>query len=431
MILMQTETQHIQLAAGNIIQQVLANGRNLNQALDESLVDKAAWLPAQRAALQDLSYGTLRYYGRLQAILDLLLHKPLSDERVRFLLLVAIYQLLYGKSAQYAVVDHAVRAGRILSPRLSGLVNAILRNFLRNQNVLLEQAGHYAEGKNSYPQWWVEEINSQYGERSTKILEAGNRRPPMTLRVNQQQNSTAEYLALLERYGFSAMRIEPDALQLDKPVPVEKLPGFFEGLVSVQDAGAQYAAIMLDVHDGMRVLDACAAPGGKAAHILERAEAEMVALDRDPKRLQLVEGNLHRLGLAAQLVAGDAARPEQWWDGKPFQRILADVPCSASGVVRRHPDIKWLRRSSDIDGFAAQQHDILRALWRLLAQDGKLLYATCSVFQQENERVVAAFLAHQPDARRLPIILPGDIDGQLLPDSQHDGFFYALLQKFA
>ena len=184
---MQAETQHIQLAASSVVQQVLANGRNLNQALDESLRDKAAWMPAQRAALQDLSYGTLRYYGQLQAILDMLLHKPLSDERVRFLLLVAIYQLQYGKSAQHAVVDHAVRAAQALSPRVSGLVNAILRNFLRNQAVLLEQAGQHAEGKYSYPQWWVDELNAQYGERSAEILEAGNQRPPMTLRVNQRR----------------------------------------------------------------------------------------------------------------------------------------------------------------------------------------------------------------------------------------------------
>jgi 16S rRNA (cytosine967-C5)-methyltransferase len=428
---MQAETQHIQLAASSVVQQVLENGRNLNQALDESFSDKAAWMPAQRAALQDLSYGTLRYYGQLQAILGKLLHKPLSDERVRFLLLVAIYQLQYGKSAHHAVVDHAVRAAQALSPRVSGLVNAILRNFLRNQAVLLEQAGQEPEGKYSYPQWWVDELNTQYGERSVEILEAGNHRPPMTLRVNQRRKSTADYLVQLTQQELSARLIEPDALQLDKPVAVDKLPGFFEGLVSVQDAGAQYAALLLDVHDGMRVLDACAAPGGKTAHILERSQAELVALDKDEKRLQLVEGNLQRLGLAAQLVIGDAAKPEEWWDGKSFQRILADVPCSASGVVRRHPDIKWLRRSPDIAGFAAQQLNILRALWRLLAQDGKLLYATCSVFRQENELVVAAFLAQQPDVRRLPITLPGDIDGQLLPDGQHDGFFYALLQKTA
>lgn len=437
---MSVETQHIQLAASLVVQQVLANGRNLNQVLDESLRNKAEWLPAQRAALQDLSYGTLRFYGQLQAILEMLLHKPLSDEGVRFLLLVTLYQLQYGKSAQHAIVDHAVRAAHVLSPRVSGLVNAILRNFLRNQGVLLEQAGQSAEGKYNYPHWWIEELNAQYGERSAAILEAGNAHPPMTLRVNQRRITTADYLAQLVQQDLSARLIERGvtglgAIQLDKPVSVDKLPGFFDGLVSVQDGGAQYAALLLDIHDGMRVLDACAAPGGKTAHIMERAAVEIVAVDKNAKRLQLVKENLQRLGLispqaeTAQLAVGDAAAPEEWWDGLSFQRILADVPCSASGVVRRHPDIKWLRRRADIAGFARQQFNILRALWPLLAQDGKLLYATCSVFHQENEQVVAAFLAQQPDARRLPITLPDAIDGQLLPNDQHDGFFYALLQK--
>ena len=437
---MSVETQHIQLAASLVVQQVLANGRNLNQVLDESLRNKAEWLPAQRAALQDLSYGTLRFYGQLQAILEMLLHKPLSDESVRFLLLVTLYQLQYGKSAQHAIVDHAVRAAHVLSPRVSGLVNAILRNFLRNQGVLLEQAGQSAEGKYNYPHWWIEELNAQYGERSAAILEAGNAHPPMTLRVNQRRITTADYLAQLVQQDLSARLIERGvtglgAIQLDKPVSVDKLPGFFDGLVSVQDAGAQYAALLLDIHDGMRVLDACAAPGGKTAHIMERAAVEIVAVDKNAKRLQLVKENLQRLGLispqaeTAQLAVGDAAAPEEWWDGLSFQRILADVPCSASGVVRRHPDIKWLRRRADIAGFARQQFNILRALWPLLAQDGKLLYATCSVFHQENEQVVAAFLAQQPDARRLSLTLPDATDGQLLPNNQHDGFFYALLQK--
>jgi len=274
----------------------------------------------------------------------------------------------------------------------------------------------------------------QYGERCAAILEAGNRHPPMTLRVNRRRGTAADYQVQLEEQGIHARLIEDDlmgigALQLDKPVAVDKLPGFFAGLVSVQDAGAQYAARLLDVCDGMRVLDACAAPGGKAAHILESAAVQMVALDKDEKRLRRVAENLQRLDLSAQLVCGDAAEPEKWWDGSPFQRILADVPCSASGVVRRHPDIKWLRRSTDIAGFAAQQLNILRALWRLLAQDGKLLYATCSVFRQENEQVIVAFLAQQPDARRLPVTLPESGNGQILPDDLHDGFFYALLQK--
>lgn len=420
---------NIQLAASQIVQQVLVDGRNLNQVLDESLGRKAVWTPAQRAALQDLSYGTLRFYGQLDALLDALLHKPLSDRRIYYVLLVALYQLQYSKAAQHAVVDHAVRSAQMLNAKVSGLVNAILRNFLRSQDALLERAAQHATGRYSYPQWWIDELQAQYGERSAAVLEAGNRHPPMTLRVNRRRNTTADYLALLNQHGLTARLIEPDALQLDKPVPVNKLPGFFEGLASVQDAGAQYAARLLDVHDGMRVLDACAAPGGKTAHILERAAVDMVAVDKDAKRLQRIAENLQRLDLAAQLVAGDAAKPDEWWDGGLFERILVDVPCSASGVVRRHPDIKWLRRRQDIAGFAAQQLDILRALWRLLAQDGKLLYATCSVFHQENGQVIAAFLEQQPDAQRLPIDLPGDIDGQLLPDDQHDGFFYALLQK--
>lgn len=420
---------NIQLAASQIIQQVLVDGRNLNQVLDESLSRKSVWTHQQRAALQDLSYGTLRFYGQLRAILALLLHKPLSDQRIYYVLLVALYQLNYSKAAQHAVVDHAVRSAQMLHPKISGLVNAILRNFLRKSSKLLEQATHRAEGKYSYPQWWIDEMNAQYGERSEDILTAGNQHPPMTLRVNRQLVTADEYATQLERQAMSLRHIEHDALQLEKPVGVDKLPGFRDGLVSVQDAGAQYAARLLDVHDGMRVLDACAAPGGKTAHILESAQVEMVALDKDKQRLDRVAENVQRLGLNAQLLVGDAAEPDDWWDGQLFHRILADVPCSASGVVRRHPDIKWLRRRKDIQGFATQQIAILSALWQLLAQDGKLLYATCSVFQQENEQVISAFLAQQSDAVRLPIALPDKSSGQLLPNDLHDGFFYALLHK--
>ncbi len=423
--------QNLQLAAGQVVHQVLFDGRNLNQVLDESLGRKADWSMAQRAALQDLCYGTLRFYGQLDALLRALLHKPLSDRRIHCILLVALYQLQHSKAAAHAVVDHAVQAGRVLNVKTSGLVNAILRNFLRNQEALLGQAAQHGEGRYSYPQWWIDELQRQYGEDSAAVLEAGNQHPPMTLRVNQRRNSTPEYLALLNLHDLQARLVEPDTLQLDKPLPVVKLPGFLDGLVSVQDAGAQYAARLLDVHDGMRVLDACAAPGGKTAHILERADASVVAVDNDSKRLLRVEQNLQRLGLAAQLVVGDAAEPVKWWDGGLFDRILADVPCSASGVVRRHPDIKWLRRPADIAGFAAQQLRILQALWRLLVQDGKLLYVTCSVFHQENEQVIAAFLAQQSDAQRLPIFPACDFQGQLLPNDQHDGFFYALLQKIS
>lgn len=421
--------QNIQFSATQVIQQVLGNGRNLNLVLDETLRNKSAWESSQRAALQDLSYGTLRYYGQLQAILAQLLNKPLADERVRCLLLVALYQLLYSKAASHTVVDQAVSAVRKLNPGMSGLVNAVLRNFLRRRDGLLEQAALSPEGRYSHPQWWIDELREQYGERSSAILEADNSHPPLTLRINRRRTTVDEYLAQLQHAGIVAQRIAPDALKLDKPVPVDRLPGFFEGYASVQDAGAQHAALLLDVRDGMRVLDACAAPGGKTAHMLECAKIDMVALDKDPDRLLRVADNLRRLHFDAQLLVGDASHPEAWWDGRPFQRILADVPCSASGVVRRHPDIKWLRRRGDIDGFATQQAEILQALWPLLAPGGKLLYATCSIFQKENERVVSAFVARQPDARRLPLSLPDNSQGQLLPDDRHDGFFYALLHK--
>lgn len=423
--------QKVQLAAGRALQQVLGRGRNLNQVLEQTLSGKTEWTASQRGALQDMSYGALRFYGQLQAILDRLLHKPLSDERVRYLLLVALYQLQHSKSAPHAVVDHAVRAAQELNPGTSGLVNAILRNFLRSREALIEQAAQTPAGKFSYPKWWIDELSLQYGQRSSAILEAGNLHPPMTLRVNRRLCAVGEYAELLAQHGLEAHRILPEALQLFRPVAVEKLPGFFDGLVSVQDAGAQFAAQLLDLQEGMRVLDACAAPGGKTAHALEIANVEMSAVDKDEQRLQRVYQNLQRLNLKAQVIVGDAAHPEGWWDGRTFQRILADVPCSASGVVRRHPDIKWLRRAEDIAGFASQQRAILGALWPLLAQGGKLLYATCSVFEQENERVVSDFLALHQDARRLPVILPDNSEGQLLPDEQHDGFFYALLQKTA
>ncbi len=419
---------NIQLAATQIVQQVLVEGRNLNQVLDESLRRKSVWTPAQRAALQDLSYGTLRFYGQLNAVLNLLLHRHLTDQRITYLLLVALYQLQYSKAAQHAVVDHAVRSADMLNPKIRGLVNAILRNFLRNQAELLAQAVLSAEGRFNYPAWWIDELGAQYGERAAAILDAGNQHPPMTLRVNRRRATTAEYLEQLAVLGIAARCIAPDAVLLDKPLPVDKLPGFFDGVVSVQDAGAQYAARLLDARSGMRVLDACAAPGGKAAHILERADVALVALDKDEKRLQRVAENLQRLDLTATLLAGDAANPQEWWDGELFERILADVPCSATGVVRRHPDIKWLRRKKDLPSFAGQQVKILDALWPLLASGGQLLYATCSIFNQENQDVIDCFVARHAEARRLPMELPQE---GLLPTDQHDGFFYALLQKTA
>jgi 16S rRNA (cytosine967-C5)-methyltransferase len=418
-----------QSLASTAVSQVLA-GRNLNQALQGLLSRHASLSPQQRAAAQDMSYGTLRFYGQLRAILDLLLQKPVQDAAVRALLLVALYQLEYSRSAEHAVVDHAVRAAEALKkPWAKGLVNAVLRNFLRQRGALLERAAAGEEGRYSHPQWWIDKLRRVYPDDWATLLETNNQHPPMTLRVNALATSTEAYLGLLQQQGIEGQQVGENAILLDQPVPVDKLPGFGEGMASVQDAGAQFAARLLDVADGMRVLDACAAPGGKAAHLLELARIELTALDSDPARLKKVQQTLQRLKLEAHCLAGNAARPEEWWDGKAFQRILADVPCSASGVVRRHPDIKWLRREADIAAFAAQQAEILDALWRVLGRGGKLLYATCSVFAEENQQQIAQFLVRHEDAQCLPLSLPAAKDGQLMPNDQHDGFYYALLLK--
>jgi 16S rRNA (cytosine967-C5)-methyltransferase len=367
----------------------------------------------------------------LAFILDSLTERKVQESPLRCLLLVALYQLQHTRAGQYVIVDQAVSAAKQVKPSASGLVNAVLRNFLRKQTALLEAADRKEDSLHAYPQWWIDMLKAQYGEKTPEILESGNLHPPMTLRVNARHTTTLEYQALLLAENINARIVEPDALLLEHPVAVERLPRFAEGWISVQDAGAQYAARLLDVKGGMRVLDVCSAPGGKTAHLLESADIEMVAVDKDEQRLTRVRENLQRLQLKAQVICGDAAAPAQWWDGAVFQRILADAPCSASGVVRRHPDVKWLRRPEDIERFAAQQEQILGSLWPLLARDGKLLYATCSVFARENQQVIASFLKQHADAIQISLSAPGMTDGQLLPDNEHDGFYYALLHKQA
>ena len=422
--------QKIQQSAAMIIGRVIA-GHNLNQELNAALLKNSTYSPQERGALQDICYGALRNYGQLVTIQNELVNRTIKDARITNILIVALYQLQYSKAAKYAVVDHAVRAAKMKNAAASGLVNAVLRNYIRKQAELLLIAEKSEVGRYSYPQWWIECVKAQYKQMAPEILEAGNIHPPMTLRVNQKLNSTKQYLDQITAENIDAQIIEPSAILLKTPMMVDKLPGFFEGKVSVQDAGAQYAAKLLDVNDGMKVLDACSAPGGKAAHLLESHNIKLVALDKDEKRLKRVQENLQRLKLSATLVCGDASRPETWWNKEQFQRILADVPCSASGVVRRHPDIKWLRRPSDIEEFARQQEQILTALWPLLASGGKLLYATCSIFARENQQVIAAFLTKHKDANQAVILEPEMNDGQLLPNDHHDGFFYALLQKDA
>jgi len=417
--------QQIQKTALTAIGEVLA-GRNLNEVLSALLPR----LPeaADRAAVQDISYGTLRHLGLLRAVLKQLLQKPLNEPVLEHLLLLALYQLRFTRAAPYAIVDHAVTlASRTGSGRGKGLVNAVLRNYLRQHEALLAQAERDPVGRWSHPRWWIDALQAEYPQQWQTILEAGNQHPPMTLRINRQHTDADTYLRLLLEAGIAARALDETAIRLLQPVGVDRLPGFAEGWVSVQDWGAQAAARLLDLQPGQRVLDACAAPGGKTGHMLELADVQVVALDADGERLQKVAQNLQRLGKTATLLQGDAAEPAAWWDGKPFDRILADVPCTASGVVRRHPDIKWLRRHSDVANFATTQAKIVDSLWQLLAPGGKLLYATCSIFPEENRLQTDAFVQRQVDAERLQLSEPQA--GVLLPNSEHDGFYYALFRK--
>ena len=418
-----------QALAATALVEVLS-GRSLNVVLPDLWRHHPRLSSQVRGATQDLVYGTLRHLSRLESYLQALLSKPATDEEVRCLLLAAMYQLAYAKTPEHAAVNQAVNAARSLKKEwAAGFVNGVLRNFLRRQEELASQAERRDTTRFSIPRWWIDKLRQQYPEHYRQVLEASLTHPPMTLRVNGRKMTREAYATLLTEEGISFSVVGPVALQLQTPVAVDRLPHFADGWVSVQDAGAQLAAELLDLHPGQRVLDACSAPGGKAAHILELADVDLLALDKDEQRLDRVRDNLQRLGLSAQVQAGDAANLKSWWDGKPFQRILADVPCSASGVVRRHPDIKWLRRPEDLAGFAREQGRILNALWPALESGGKLLYATCSLFKEENRQIVEAFLAEHADAEQ--VAMPSFNDGfaQLLPDAQHDGFFYALLAK--
>lgn len=379
----------------------------------------------------DICYGTLRRYGRSQAIVAALSRRPgAADALVDALLWCALYALESGRYAEYTVVDQAARACNQLQRQgARGYVNAVLRNFLRSRASIDARLGADPAARYWHPAWWVERLRLAYPEQWEQVLAAGNLHPPMCLRVNARRTTVQAYAQRLAAQGIAARHIGAAALLLEKPVPVDRLPGFADGEVSVQDAGAQRAAGLLDLQAGQRVLDACAAPGGKSAHLLESAAVSLTALDIDADRCNEVTRNLARLGLAAEVCVGDCVAAGAWSAGAPYQRILADVPCSASGVARRHPDIKWLRRNADVAAFASRQARILDALWRLLAAGGKLLYVTCSVFPEENEAVIEAFAARTPGVRRTPLADGGP--AQLLPCAEHDGFFFALLEKLA
>ena len=423
------------LAAGALAG-VLDGGRSLDRVLASLRLEGRS-----RAAVMDYSNSVLRHLGLLDFVLTRLLERPLRDPELRHLLYIGLYELLSETTPAYAAVNETVAAA---PTRARPLVNAVLRNFQRRREALLADAQTDPVARWNHPAWWIARLKAEYPQDWQAILEASNAHPPMTLRVNRRRTTLEDYQRRLAAAGMTAVQTGECALTLERPVPVSELPGFAEGLVSVQDLGAQYAAGLLDGGDRMRVLDACAAPGGKTTHLLERHDLGLTALDLNPQRLDRVRDNLARLDLAAQVLTGDAGRPAQWWDGRPYDRILLDAPCTASGIVRRHPDVVWLRRPGDVAKLATQQAKLLDALWPLLARTGRLLYAVCSIFPEEGRQQSSSFVERHPDARIVPL-RQGEPGGwQLLPRSAQtapmefdyskqpvfqDGFFYALLEK--
>ena len=429
--------------AAHAVARILREGVTLDAALKDALV---AADPKLAPSVRSLSYGAVRGYYRHEAILGRLLSTPVRslDFLVRALLSVALYELEDERTPEYAVVDAAVQTAKSTdASRAAGLINAVLRRYLRERKVLDADIARNPATRHASPVWLADRLRADWPVRWTQLLAAGDAQAPMWLRVNRRHGTAADYLATLQAAGIGARAEErvPQAVLLDAPCDVQDLPGFAQGVVSVQDLGAQCVAFPLALAAGQRVLDACAAPGGKTALIAEREPdlAEVVAVDIDPLRLSRVRQNLSRGNLNATVVCGDGGTPAAWWDGVPFDRILLDAPCSALGVIRRHPDIRLRKSPSDIDKLPEVQRRLLASVWRLLIPGGRLVYATCTMTRSENRDLLAAFLADTPDAAIVPVdswvgwpnLGEADEFGrQILPgEAGADGFYYAAFDK--
>ncbi len=431
----------LRATAAEVVDAVASSGRSLDRAL-ASAEEQVA--PDDRSLLRLLCYGALRQHWRMQAAIDALLTRPLRarDSVVNALLAVGLYQLSDTRIPDHAAVSQTVDAARFLRrPKLAPLVNAVLRRALREG--VLDRQPEGDEATFNHPQWLIDALRQDWPDDWEDVLEANNARAPMWLRVNPVHGSAADYLRQLNEVDIDGelLAAAPQAVRLAEPQPVTNLPGFAAGHASVQDAAAQLAAPWLLEGLSGRVLDACAAPGGKSGHLLELGgdRIDLTCIDIDAARLEGVATNLERLGLDATISCGDASNPEAWWDGEPYDGILLDAPCSASGVIRRHPDIKLLRRPGDIDELGRTQRAMLDALWPLLAPGGRLLYVTCSSLAAENDAIIAGFLAANEDARENDLLQNNNIRDlmrnkacgfQVLPGMQDlDGFYYACLER--
>jgi len=435
-------------AMGDIAAQVLATAAGVvSKVFEEGCNADDALAPyelhPQRRAIRAVALGTLRWWSRCEGMVAPLLTRAPQQTAplLRALLSVAVHQLQHSRNPPESTVSAAVNAARLAGlAHAAALVNAVLRRFLRERDALVAAVDAEPAARYAHPQWLVDALRAAWPDCWEALLEANNAHPPLTLRIDLTRITREEYLQRLQEAGLEAQPVDwlPTAVIINRPVAVEKLPLFREGLVSVQDASAQLAARLLAPMENERVLDACAAPGGKSGALLEFAPGvRLTALDSDARRMQLVADNLQRIGRSAGLVVADLGAEPGWWDGVPFDAILLDAPCSATGVIRRHPEIKWLRRASDIDSLAAQQLRLLERCWSMLRPGGRLVYATCSVLPAENAAVLASFLASHADAREttpdsgtapLRHCGPGS---QILPlgEAAGDGFYYACLQR--
>jgi len=439
--LAKTRPMNSRLIAANIIKNVIADNRSLDNALENGIPTTLS--SQDKAFVQAMSYGVIRWYEKLNFTLKKLLKKPFrkKDSDLQALALLGLYQIGYSRVKPHAAVSETVSATKKSGKTwAAATINAVLRNYLRNREELDQAAEETLAIKTSHPLWLCEAIKDNWPVQQLEILTNNNQQAPMTLRVNRQQTSVDAYIEKLSGHEInaSAHPFANDAINLENAVEIGRLPNFREGSASVQDGAAQLAAQLLNPQPEERVLDACAAPGGKSCHLLEFSPkiSELVAIDCDIKRVEKIKENLDRLQLSATLVTADASLTADWWDKKPFDKILLDAPCSATGVIRRHPDIKWLRTKEDIDNLATIQQSLLEALWPLLAPGGTLLYATCSILKQENEQQIGLFLANHPDASELSIDAEWGIScsyGRQIITGENgmDGFYYARLKKEA
>ena len=419
-----------QLTAAGIVKDVL-EGNNLNKVFQKYSKENKI-NPKDLSQIKDLVYGTLRSYGKTKFVINKLVKRAPSNLLISTLLHVALFQLISNRSNSYTVVDQAVSASNSINKRYTSFTNGVLRTFLRERIIILEEAEKNEEAKYSYPIWWINQVKKEYPKLWENILDIGNSHPALIIRVNLKKISINKYIKKLEEHIIEHTLLGDEAILIKKPMPVDSLPGFNDGEVSIQDYGAQLATRFLDIKKNHNVLDACAAPGGKACHMIEIKEIKLTAVEADKKRVEGINENLKRLGHTFKVINSEIKAGNAWWDKKSFDRILLDVPCSASGIVRRHIDIKWLRRPNDIEYFHEKQFKLLRASWEMLKPQGKLLYVTCSIFEIENRLVVNRCLKEEKTAIEIKIKFPKNAnvdDNQLLPSFFHDGLFYALFQK--